>query len=1127
MNTIEIINLCLEQGIQLSVEDGSLQIDAPKQGVSNEMISLLRDNKAELIEMIESFKKKEQGLQRQILKKSEITGPIPLSFAQQRLWVMDRIENGTSQHNMSAPFLLEGELNLAAFEYAIEHIIARHEVLRSVYVENSDGSCEQVVRAHYSSDVPLLDLSGQDKEAAVEQAFKLSAEFAQKPFNLTDDTMLKAMIMKVDEQTHYAAFSMHHIASDGWSIGIFIKEFNELYRAHVTNTTPQLESLEVQYKDFAFWQRDWMQGEVYEREMQYWVDRLEDAPPLHNLPLDNPRPEQRNILGQSVQNVLNKDLTSRLKQFCQANNITLFMALQTLYALTLCKWSNESEIVMGTPVAGRMHQNTEALIGFFLNNLALRTDCSGNPTFAELIAQNRKHILDAFEHQNLPYDALVEEINPERSAAYNSIFQVWFVLQNHESSDFILPDLKMSMCRVEGFIHFDLSLEAIETKGGEIELSWQYQTDLFEHNTICSLSKSFEALLDSALSNSELPIDELSLVNASSETPWDKTLSHDFPANTLVDAFNKQAQLNPDATALTFQGSMMSYKQLNERANQVANYLQSMGVSGNQPVGLCFERGPQMLVALLGILKSGAAYVPLDPSAPEARLNYIANEAGIDVVLASRPLTLDKADSTVLTLDLDAPEAWFTEASSELPASVPGAEDIAYIIYTSGSTGKPKGVAVQHKNLTNLSHAMQHILAERGLDGSYNWLWNAPVVFDASVQAITQLAFGVELHLITEEQRRSTSFLINYIQDNDIELLDTTPSLMSLLLQESKATGIALPSTLIGGEPIDAQLWKDIAAHYQDREAFSLNVYGPTECTVNATFADIDNSTKPTIGSGLPNVQLYVMNDAQQLMPTGAKGELYIGGAGVAAGYFENPELTERAFIEHATLGRLYKTGDIARWMNNGKLEYIGRNDFQIKLRGYRIELEEIECTIKELDIVKDAAVLVVNEQLVAYIVGDEPVQQAALSHMKSRLPTYMVAADIVLLDEMPVTGNGKRDTKQLRALYEETAQQQDYFAPETEMEAKLQGIWQELLGKDQISVEDNFFEVGGHSLMGIRLASACREKLGIELPLKALMEAPTIRGLARQCEWQEKQRQVLAASQHQSSSDPSERIVI
>ena len=422
---------------------------------------------------------------------------------------------------------------------------------------------------------------------------------------------------------------------------------------------------------------------------------------------------------------------------------------------------------------------------------------------------------------------------------------------------------------------------------------------------------------------------------------------------------------------------------------------------------------------------------------------------------------------------------------------------------------------------------MQDILSERGLVGSYNWAWNAPAVFDASVQALTQLAFGVELHLLTEDMRKSPSALADYIDNAEIEVLDTTPSLAELLVKECQSNNIELPSLLIGGEAISSELWTTLARYYEDRDSFALNVYGPTECTVNSTFADIVTSSKPNIGRGLPNVTLYVMNDAQQILPAGAKGELYIGGEGVASGYINNVELTAEKFIETDDFGRLYKSGDLVRWNTHGQLEFLGRSDFQVKLRGYRIELEEIENVALEHPIVDEAAVLVKDQQLVAFLVPDQAHENHIKSFLETRLPSYMVPAHIVMLDEMPVTANGKRDRKALLGMDLKT-NEDVYVAPETDMEVAVQAIWCELLGQEQISIDANFFEIGGHSLLGIRLASACRERLGVELPLKVLMEGPTIRCLAQQCEWYEKQRQVLAnATQSDEEREDAERIVI
>ncbi|WP_462153488.1 condensation domain-containing protein [Pseudoalteromonas piscicida] len=512
MNTQTIINQCLEQGVRLSVENGNLQIDAPKGGLSNEMITILRENKAQLIEFINKFSAQKSAVEKQKLKRAVIDGPIPLSFAQQRLWIIDRIEQGSAQYNMSAAFKLDGSLDQAAFIATIDAVIERHEILRTVYKETND-KCEQVIRDQVDSAVTIIDFTHLQGDDLYDEIRSLAEQDALKPFDLQNDTMLRVQLIKASGSEHYVLFNMHHIASDGWSLGVLVKEFLEVYTAYSQGKPNPLVELEVQYKDYAHWQRQWLQGEVFENEVGYWREQLKDLPATHSLPLDRSRPAQQGFLGNSLRRELSVALTKKLDAYCQQQGVTQFMALQTIYALLVGQWSAEEDVVMGTPVAGRIHQNVEPLIGFFLNNLVLRTDLSGNPSFNELIASNRTTLLEAFEHQHLPFDALVEDLNPERSSSHQPMFQLWFVLQNHDSGTFQLPGLEMSdpeeILSGVDVVNFDISLSAA-VEEGKLVLVWQYKSDLFDAHTMENFAQSFEALLANAIANGDEKISTIS-----------------------------------------------------------------------------------------------------------------------------------------------------------------------------------------------------------------------------------------------------------------------------------------------------------------------------------------------------------------------------------------------------------------------------------------------------------------------------------------------------------------------------------------------------------------------------------------------------------------------------------------
>ena len=686
MKAENIINICLEKSIFLSVDNGNLQVDANKGELTPDTLSLLKAHKQELVDYIEEFQAQQLALNRQQLKKSNIEGPAPLSFAQQRLWIVDRIENGAAQSNVSAPFLLEGQLNKAAMQKTIDTIISRHQVLHSVYRE-VDDECMQHVLEQFDASIAEKDLSHLSSNEFDKEVQRLAKEEAATPFDLSNDVMLRVTLLKYNDEKHAALFSMHHIASDGWSVGVFINEFNLLYSAFAQGQENPLPELEVQYSDYAHWQRDWMQGDVYEKELEYWRNHLKDAPPLHSLPLDRPRNASPSIIGQKIKRTLSSERLTQLNDFCKSEGVTLFMALQTIYALTVAKWSREEDVVMGTPVAGRIHQNAEPLIGFFLNNLVLRSNFDGDPTFKELMTRNKKVLMDAFEHQNLPFDALVEELNPERNNTHQAMFQLWFVLQNHDSSDFTLPDLNMSLMECDEFIHFDLSLEAIE-KDGQLELGWLYQADIFDESTIMELSRSFESLLESVLANPNCHINKLELISADSAKPWLNTSANDYSKQrNLVSMIEQFSHLNPDANALIYQDEMLSYGKLDEQSNQLANYLIDKGVMPGACVGLCLNRSMEMVIGMLGIMKAGASYIPMDPNIPQERMQNILQDTGASNLVTTSDLleNLTYVDTHNICVDSD---VWKSSEITTPTVSIQG-DDLAYILFTSGSTGPP------------------------------------------------------------------------------------------------------------------------------------------------------------------------------------------------------------------------------------------------------------------------------------------------------------------------------------------------------------------------------------------------------------------------------------------------------
>ncbi len=1053
-----------------------------------------------------------------------------LSTAQQSMWLIDKLSNGANQYNMPGVFSLTGLLQPPALLMALKNLIERHQILRTMLIECGDEVRQEIINSP-RFELPIEDLT----DAGIDQQSKLQLLVeteANQVFNLRHELKLRAKLVKLSDEHHILLLTMHHIAADGWSINILSKELMALYQSALTGVAAELPELKVQYKDYAHWQQQRLEQGVLKEQLHYWKNQLKGIPKLHELALDHPRPANQSFAGDQFLQILPEDMCQNVSRFANAQRATPFMVLQAVYAALLSQWSSEEDIVMGTPVAGRQHPDVESLIGCFTNSIVLRNDINKKDNFLNILAKSRAMILTAFDNQDTPFEQLVEQLQPERNASYNPIFQIWIVLHNHEQQAFQLTDLNVEqIIQKEQHAKFDLALSITEI-AGELHLEWQYCKDLFLPETIHRLADSFETLLSGVLNNPLEKIQNLPLIKGqvSDEPSQSMGVHRVYPQEyNLSQLIAQQSKVNPDGIAMVYQNESITYLELDLKANRLALRLIAQGVKANTPVGLCVDRSIGMLIGLLGILKSGGAYVPLDPGLPAERLTYIVSDTELAriVTTKSNRMLVPEHISQLTFLDEAHSPSWLNEFSNKVPVIDNNVSNLAYILYTSGSTGQPKGVAVSHKNLLNLTFSMREILANKGLDDHYKWAWNAPLVFDASVQALTQLAFGVELHLLSEKCRKTPPILLNYLDEFNIDVMDSTPALVELIVNEAEVNNQALPHLLIGGEAIKPLLWEKISHCQKRHNQFALNLYGPTECTVNASFADIDHTQPPNIGGGLPNTNIHLLNDELKQLPPGQVGEIYIGGAGVASGYYRNQALTNDRFIHSNIFGRLYKTGDLARWNKNGQLEYLGRTDFQVKLHGYRIELEEIEQVLLKFEGVTESVVLVKDSQLVAYVVADTGTENLLITHMKKYLPAYMVISKVFILKEIPLTLNGKHDRNALLAL-KVTDASVTYVAPETEIERKLQLIWQNLLSIKGISVEANFFEIGGHSLLAIRLASACREHFNTELPLTDFMASPSIRALAQKINQTLHNKSVFAHVENDVANlDKNERIVI
>ncbi len=1025
---------------------------------------------------------------------------IPLSFSQERLWFIDRLE-GSVQYHRPAIIKLKGILNNQALNQAFGSVVSRHEILRTVYIE-SEGQALQVIKEEgefvlqYIEGASYLN-NQQGLQLQIEQLIKA-------PFNLAADDMMRAAVINLSAEEHILVITMHHIASDGWSTSIFVKEILELYAASVENRPPDLLPLPIQYADFSIWQRSQLQGDVLQKKIEYWKNKLQGAEPLE-LPTDHIRPAIQSRRGAVVSFKIDKDLSGKLQELSSQQNATIFMTLLAAFKVLLYRYSGQEDIIVGTPNAGRQHQELEGLIGFFINTLVLRNEVKGDHSFVELLRQVKGTMMGAYENQEVPFEKVVDVVGQPRDRSRNPLFQVMFILQNTpEVPELRLGEIQLS---VEGsYKHttslFDLTFTIMETPNG-LQGAVEYCTALYNEQTVLQMTAHFKELLASIVAHPQQKIGGLQMLEKVEQNHllFDFNKNVIYPDNfNIIDLFEQQVAKTPAATAIIFEDRKLSYFELNERANQFAHYLLMKGLKKQQLVPICMDRSLQMIVGIWGILKAGGAYVPIDPAYPQERMEFILKDTASTLVVTDSqgillPALKDNKDNVCIECD------WLLIADqpgSKAPRNITG-DDLCYVIYTSGSTGKPKGVMIMHKGLAAST------LSRRDQYQNMGSVFMVPsFAFDSSVAVI----FGTHI-------TGGTIVLCKNLEVKDADvvkrLLTQTqtilcvPSYYRFLLDEGLVQNSSLCNVILAGEKLEEQL---VSQHYKQTKNIALyNEYGPTEGTVWATVASItEDSSLVTIGTPVNSVFVYILDNNLQLVPTGVTGEICVGGVQVAKGYLNLPSLTEEKFIANPfsqTEGeRMYKTGDLGRWLPGGKIEYLLRKDDQVKINGYRIELGEIESVLQHSGLVSEAVILVKsdvagNKRLVGYVVPKEFFEKDIIRlYLKARLPEYMVPTSWVVLEALPLTHNGKIDKK---ALPEPTLNDlsNEYIAPTNELETKLANIWSEILQIDQVGVNDNFFELGGHSLLAIRLVSAIRGKLDLTLTINDIFIYPTIAAFA------------------------------
>lgn len=1108
--------------------------------------------------------------QEMILPQERTTNTFPLSFSQQRLWFLEQFEPGSPIYNVPCTVRMIGTLNATALEKALNSIIQRHEVLRTTFSTVNDQPV-QVINGELALPLDIIDLRLESLPEREAIATRLAVEKARQPFDLSVGPLWRSTLLRLEDAEHWLLLTMHHIVSDGWSLGLLLHEIRAFYDSFLHVQETALPKLSIQYADFACWQRKWMQGEVLDTQLSYWKKQLAGGPPVLELITDYPRPAAQTYNGLLQSFNWPLALLNGLNELARRENATLFMVLLAAFHVLLYRYSGQDDINIGIPIANRNRAETDPLIGFFINTLVMRGDLSGNPTLLEFLARIREVTLGAFAHQDLPFEMLMEETHDQRDMSHTPFFQEMFVLNNAPIQSLELPGLKLTPVEIDNCTaKFDLVLSMMEEKDG-LYGKMEFNTDLFRPSTIERMILHLQHLVEDIVENPRQHLDDLQMMSKSERylvlQAWNDTALGATADKCAHELFSQQVEKTPDSVAVVLGREKLTYAELDRRANQLAHHLKRMGIGPEVSIGVCLERSLEMVVSLLAILKAGGVYIPMDPAFPRERISYMIEDAHVSVLITQQSLISglgflisENSDQSfpirnpqpairnLKVLCIDSDSEIITRESPDAVACEVFPDNLAYVIYTSGSTGQPKGVLVSHRAIADHCLDMQR---HYHLTANDKVLQFAAANFDASLEQILTTVISGATLVLRGEEIWSTSEFHDMMVEHGLTVINPPTAYWHQLAQEWAESPELVPTQLprlviAGGDqmlPEGVSQWRRTPL----RSVPLLNAYGPTETIITTTTFPVhtlspqaETDQRIPIGKPLQNRKAYILDREGQPVPLGVPGELCLGGERLARGYLNRPDLTAEKFVPDSFSGeegaRLYRTGDLARYLGDGNIEFLGRVDQQVKIRGFRIELGEIESAMRQYAGVRQAVVLAREDdpgdkRLVAYVALEEGANASTADlreYLREKLPEYMVPTAFVILEQMPVNAVGKIDRKALPApAQDDIAAARDFVAPRTPIEQTLADIVVDVLKLERVGVHDNFFDLGGHSMMATRVISRLRQIFQVDIPLRSLFEAPTIEGLALSIakmqaaqEDQDQMNQLLAEIEQLSEAD-------